>query len=199
MQSEPKPFVFTATTKERECFIARFEAEYGYTWGYTWADLCACGSLIGNFTEGVLVRSFTSSVGWRPQRHHSKEHCYVDETDLQAECQGPTRKLTGTYVGCENCEPYVRLVETRDSAYVYGVQFDDFNMEVFDGDTKLSGVLEVKVGVGGYIIQVRQTPDTHFCPCYLLEPDDDTVTANVCRAYIPGNDFRVEEKSVDGS
>ena len=188
MQSEPKPFVFTATPEEREGFIARFEAEYGYTW----ADLCACGSLIGKFTEGVRVRSFTSPEGWRPQRHHSKEHCYVDETDLQAECQGPTRKLTGVYIGCETCEPYVRLAETRDSAYLYGVQFNDFEYEVYDGDQLLSGVLEAKVGVGGYIIQVRQTPDTHFCPCYMAAPDED-VTAEVCRAYIPGNDFRVQE------
>jgi hypothetical protein len=111
------------------------------------------------------------------------------------ECHGPTRKLTGAYVGCSSCEPYVELAETRDSAYLYGVQFDDLEYEVYNGETKLEGVLEVKVGVGGYIIQVRHTPDPHMCPCYLLPGSEGD--PKVCRAFIPGNDFYVVEVPED--
>jgi len=196
MQSEPTWEPFFATAEQRDQWVSDFRAEYGNyvhsTDGHS--NICACGNYIGRFDHGIRIRSYTSEYGWYPQICHSIERCYLSEADLQAECQGPTRKLTGTYVGCTNCESYVRLAETRDSAYVYGVQFNDFNMEVFDGDKKLEGVMEVKVGVGGYIIQVRATPETHFCPCYLAEPDDDTIDAKVCRAYIPGNNFRVEEK-----
>ncbi len=143
-----------------------------------------------NATERLRLLSYTGLYGWDPQIFHHPDGCYLDEVDLQAECQGPTRKLTGAYVGCVSCEPYVELAETRDSAYLYGVQFEDFEYEVYNGDTKLEGVLEVKVGVGGYIIQVRQTPETHFCPCYLLPGDNEP---NVCRAYIPGDNYSVRE------
>jgi len=153
---------------------------------------CQCGYCYYDPDKPVSVRtlSYTSPYGWWPAMRHTTEQCSVVEADLQAECQGPTRKLTGAYVGCVSCEPYVFLAETRDSAYLYGVQFDDFEYEVYNGEERLEGVLEVKVGVGGYIIQVRQTPETHFCPCYLLPGDSEP---NVCRAYIPGNDFRVVE------
>ena len=108
------------------------------------------------------------------------------------ECEGPYRKLTGAYVGCSNCEPYVRLAKTRDSAYQYGVQWNDFQYQVYDGDEKVEGVLECRVGLGGYIIQVRRTPKAHHCPCYLAEEDKE-IEAKICRLYRPGNNFRVEE------
>ena len=124
---------------------------------------------------------------------HSTYACFPLEGSLQAECQGPYRKNTGVYVGCTHCEPYVRLVETRDSPYVYSVTFnEDLGFEVYDGDTKVEGVLECRVGLGGYIIQVRRTPEAHHCPCYLAEEDEE-IEAKICRLYLPGNNFRVEE------
>jgi len=201
MQNEPTYEPFFATPEMREGYIERFNLEY---WFYPTDQLCACGSIFGKFNSGVHLASWPTSrmrrlnagvrwSEWRPASFHSIERCGLSEADLQMECKGPYRKGTGAYVGCTNCEPYVRLAETRDSPYVYGVQFNDFNYSVFDGDTLLDGVMEVKVGVGGYIIQVRRTPDPHMCPCYLLEPNDPEIEPKVCRMYIPGNGFRVEE------
>lgn len=197
MQSEPIYTPFFATPEQRDEFIEKFNLDYGgygFSQGASRNDFCACGQLIGKVTEGIRLRQYISEMDnqWRPQMFHSTAYCGLDESDLQAECQGPIRKHTGAYVGCTNCEPYVRLCTTRDSAYVYSVQFNDFDYEVFEGDTKLEGILEVKVGVGGYIIQVRYTPEAHMCPCYLTE-DDPEVEAKVCRLYLPGNNYRVVE------
>jgi len=190
MQMEPTYQPIEITDEILVNSLRCFNVEWG-KYGIS-AKPCKCGRIIYSSDREVRVKSYTSEYGWWPQSVHNDVGCYLDEADLQAECQGPTRKLTGVYIGCENCEPYVFLAETRDSAYLYGVQFDDFEYEVYDGEERLDGVLEVKVGVGGYIIQVRQTPETHFCPCYLANPDEN-VSPEVCRAYIPGNDFRVEE------
>jgi hypothetical protein len=186
---------FMATDEQRQQFLDHYASEY---WFYHAGkdEMCQCGRLIRHFTTGVTIGPFesVSSEEWYPRTFHSHERCNISEADLQGECQGPTRKSTGAYVGCTNCEPYVWLSETRDSPYVYSVSFpEDLHMQVYDGDIPLEGVLEVKTGVGGYIIQVRQTPDSHMCPCYLLEPDDPEIEPKICRIYIPGNNFRVAE------
>jgi hypothetical protein len=104
--------------------------------------------------------------------------------------------MTGVRIGCVNCEPYVRQVTSKDSAFVYSSVFpEDLKYEVYYGDTKLDGVLEVKVGMGGYIIQVREDKyrGAHSCPC-TQEVED----MRVCTAYIPGNHYRVEEPRTAG-
>lgn len=190
MESEPIYVPYYATSEERQEVFEKWEES---CWRVMQAELCACGSVIGSFKLGGRIGPMERDGVLVPRMWHSTERCALSESDLQATCKGPYRKGTGAYVGCTNCEPYVRLTETRDSPYVYGVQFNDFNYQVFDGDSPLQNVLEVKVGVGGYIIQARKTPDFHMCPCYLLEPDDPEIEPKVCRVYIPGNGYRVEE------
>jgi hypothetical protein len=202
MQSEPTWTPFFASPELRQKYLSRYNIEYGVfhhpEWTAKAVDLCACGNMIGRFPEGIRIRSYTDPVTnqWTPQIAHTNEGCYLSEAELQMECEGPYRKDTGAYVGCSNCEPYVRLAETRDSAYLYGVQFNDFSYQVYDGDNPVEGVLEVKVGMGGYIIQVRRTPDAHHCPCYLAE-DDEEIQPKICRLYLPGNNYRVEEQDAD--
>lgn len=196
MQAEPEQYIIRngAVTQEAKAErLAKFAVQYP---DHYLNEVCACGRYIGMFgNRGARISGFMYDWGvWAPATFHGAIRCGFDETNVQAECEGPYRKGTGAYVGCSNCEPYVRLSKTRDSAYVYGVQWNDFQYQVFDGDEKVEGVLECRVGLGGYIIQVRRTPDAHHCPCYLAEEDPE-VEAKICRLYLPGNNFRVEESS----
>lgn len=191
MQSELTYVPFVATAEQLDEYIETYNRIYPWSVPANKTELCACGNILGRFEEGFHVHASRRGGEFLPQMYHSRERCNMSEADLQATCTGPTRKITGAYIGCVNCEPYVCLSETRDSPYLYSSRWaPDCHLQVYNGETKLAGVMETKVGIGGYIIQLRQTPDPHHCPCYLASGDD---LPAICLAYIPGDHYNVRE------